>query len=66
MLRKLSNANRMRSTEAPTEKGMSFFTVEGLEEAAPARIIIDYYDNGYYLGLIPENDPGFQILFERQ
>ena len=30
MLRKLSNANRMRSTEAPTEKGMSFFTVEGL------------------------------------
>ena len=49
-----------------TEGDMLFFTVSGGSELGDARVIIDYYDNGYLLGLIPENDPAFELLFERQ
>ena len=45
---------------------MLFITVEGGGELGNARVILDYYDNGYLLGLIPENDPAFELLFERQ
>ena len=48
------------------EGDMLFFTVQGGGELGNARVIIDYYDNGYLLGLIPENDPSFELLFERQ
>lgn len=48
------------------EGDMLFFTVQGGGELGDARVIIDYYDNGYLLGLIPENDPSFELLFERQ
>ena len=48
------------------EEDMLFITVSGEKELGDARIILDYYDNGYYLGLIPENDPTFELLFERQ
>ena len=49
-----------------TEGDMLFFTVSGGSELGDARVVIDYYDNGYLLGLIPENDPAFELLFERQ
>ena len=48
------------------EGDMIFFTVSGEGELGDARVVIDYYDNGYLLGLIPENDPSFELLFERQ
>ena len=49
-----------------SEGDMLFITVSGDKELGDARIVLDYYDNGYYLGLIPENDPAFELLFERQ
>ena len=52
--------------QVETEGDMLFFTVSGGSELGDARVVIDYYDNGYLLGLIPENDPAFELLFERQ
>ena len=48
------------------EDGNLFFTVTTASDNSPARVYLDYHDNGYYLGITPENDPTFQILFERQ
>ncbi|MBQ5355395.1 MAG: hypothetical protein IIU08_05950 [Clostridia bacterium] len=42
------------------------FTVPADGEAGESEVVIDYYDNGYYLGLVPASDPSFEILFERQ
>ena len=42
------------------------FTIPSDGKSGDAEVVIDYYDNGYYLGLISASDPQFEILFERQ